>query len=77
MEMMLLSFIGPSMRCEFGVSSREEGAMTSVVFAGMMLGAPSWGVMSDSRGRRPAMLRRRRRRWRRASEAGWVGRSGG
>ena len=56
MEMMLLSFIGPSMRCEFGVSSREEGAMTSVVFAGMMLGAPSWGVMSDSRGRRPAML---------------------
>ena len=37
MEMMLLSFIGPSMRCEFGVSSRAEGAMTSVVFAGMML----------------------------------------
>ena len=58
--MMLLSFIGPSMRCEFGVSSREEGAMTSVVFAGMMLGAPSWGVMSDSRGGD-------RRCWRRAT----------
>jgi len=56
MEMMLLSFIGPSMRCDFEVSSKEEGAMTSVVFAGMMLGAPSWGVMSDARGRRPAML---------------------
>lgn len=56
MEMMLLSFIGPSMRCDFEVSSKQEGAMTSVVFAGMMLGAPSWGVMSDARGRRPAML---------------------
>ena len=56
MEMMLLSFIGPAMRCEFGVSSDAEGALTSVVFVGMMLGAPAWGVVSDARGRKPALL---------------------
>lgn len=56
MEMMLLSFIGPAMRCEFHVSARAEGALTSAVFAGMMLGAPGWGALSDSRGRRAALL---------------------
>ena len=56
MEMMLLSFIGPAMRCEFGVSSDAEGALTSVVFVGMALGAPAWGVVSDARGRKPALL---------------------
>ena len=56
MEMMLLSFLGPAMRCEFGVGKTAEGLLTSVVFAGMMIGAPSWGAMSDQRGRRPALL---------------------
>jgi len=56
MEMMLLSFIGPSMRCEFGVDADAEGALTSVVFVGMMLGAPGWGVLSDARGRKTALL---------------------
>jgi MFS family permease len=56
MEMMLLSFIGPAMRCEFGVTADAEGALTSVVFVGMMLGAPGWGILSDMRGRKPALL---------------------
>lgn len=56
MEMMLLSFIGPAMRCEFGVSADAEGALTSVVFVGMMLGAPTWGVLSDTKGRKPSLL---------------------
>ena len=56
MEMMLLSFIGPAMRCEFGVDADAEGALTSVVFVGMMLGAPGWGVLSDARGRKTALL---------------------
>ena len=47
MEMMLLSFIGPAMRCEFGVSSDAEGALTSVVFVGMA--ARGAGVGSGER----------------------------
>ena len=56
MEMMLLSFLGPSVRCEWGVNPREEGRLTSVVFVGMMLGAPAWGMLADWRGRRVAFF---------------------
>lgn len=41
MEMMLLSFLGPSVRCVWGVTPRQEGTLTSVVFVGMMFGAPT------------------------------------
>ena len=56
MEMMLLSFLGPSVRCEWGVSPRQEGRLTSVVFVGMLFGAPFWGVVADARGRRVAFF---------------------
>ena len=56
MEMMLLSFLGPSVRCEWGVSPTQEGRLTSVVFVGMLFGAPTWGVVADARGRRVAFF---------------------
>lgn len=56
MEMMLLSFLGPSVRCEWGMTPRQEGNLTSVVFVGMMLGAPTWGMVADSKGRRVAFF---------------------
>ena len=56
MEMMLLSFLGPSVRCEWGVSPQQEGRLTSVVFVGMLFGAPTWGVVADARGRRVAFF---------------------
>jgi MFS family permease len=56
MEMMLLSFLGPSVRCEWGVGPREEGMLTSVVFVGMMFGAPTWGILADWKGRRIAFF---------------------
>ena len=49
MEMMLLSFLGPSVRCEWVVSPTQEGRLTSVVFVGMLFGAPTWGVVADAR----------------------------
>jgi MFS family permease len=51
-EMILLSFIGPAAKCEWGLSSSEEGAISSVVFAGIFLGAYAWGIVSDIHGRR-------------------------
>ncbi|XP_072995139.1 organic cation/carnitine transporter 7-like isoform X1 [Typha latifolia] len=52
MEMMLLSFVGPSVQSEWELSSHQESLITSVVFVGMLVGAYSWGIVSDNYGRR-------------------------
>lgn len=56
MEMMLLSFVGPAVQSYWGLSSHEESFITSVVFAGMLVGAYSWGMVSDKHGRRKGFL---------------------
>lgn len=56
MEMMLLSFVGPAVQAEWGLSSHEESLITSVVFAGMLVGAYTWGIISDNHGRRKGFL---------------------
>ncbi|KAJ8497336.1 hypothetical protein OPV22_007888 [Ensete ventricosum] len=56
MEMMLLSFVGPAVQLEWELSSQQESLITSVVFAGMLLGAYSWGIVSDIYGRRMGFL---------------------
>ncbi|KAJ4798857.1 Organic cation/carnitine transporter 7 [Rhynchospora pubera] len=56
MEMMLLSFIGPSIRTEWGISDGQESLISSVVFAGMLIGACTWGFISDNYGRRMGFL---------------------
>ncbi|XP_059456253.1 organic cation/carnitine transporter 7 [Corylus avellana] len=56
MEMMLLSFVGPAVQSTWGLSSNEESLITSVVFAGMLVGAYSWGIVSDTHGRRKGFI---------------------
>ncbi|KAG0483262.1 hypothetical protein HPP92_011346 [Vanilla planifolia] len=56
MEMMLLSFVGPSVQVKWNLSSHEESFITSVVFVGMLIGAYSWGIVSDNYGRRQGMV---------------------
>ncbi|GAV90480.1 Sugar_tr domain-containing protein/MFS_1 domain-containing protein [Cephalotus follicularis] len=56
MEMMLLSFVGPAVQSLWALSSKQESLITSVVFAGMLIGAYSWGVVSDKHGRRKGFL---------------------
>lgn len=53
-ETMLLSFLGPSIRCYWPsqVGPFRESLLTSVVFLGMLGGVYSLGVVSDSFGRR-------------------------
>ncbi|XP_047166939.1 organic cation/carnitine transporter 7 isoform X1 [Vigna umbellata] len=56
MEMMLLSFVGPAVQALWNLSPHEESFITSAVFAGMLIGAYSWGVVSDRHGRRKGFL---------------------
>ncbi|KAL5540128.1 hypothetical protein UlMin_042352 [Ulmus minor] len=56
MEIMILSFIGPALRTHWSLSSAHQSLLTTVVFAGMLLGAPLWGLLSDSYGRRKGLL---------------------
>lgn len=56
MEMMLLSFVGPALQSAWGISSHQQSLITSVVFAGMLIGAYSWGIVSDKHGRRKGFL---------------------
>ncbi|KAL6856139.1 hypothetical protein ACP4OV_018941 [Aristida adscensionis] len=56
MEIMLMSFVGPSVEAELGVAGGAEGLVTSAVFAGMIVGASLGGVGSDRYGRRAGFL---------------------
>ncbi|XP_074564705.1 organic cation/carnitine transporter 7-like isoform X1 [Curcuma longa] len=56
MEMMLLSFVGPAVQLDWNLSPQQESFITSVVFAGMLVGAYSWGIVSDIHGRRTGFL---------------------
>ncbi|CAH2053857.1 unnamed protein product [Thlaspi arvense] len=56
MEMMLLSFVGPAVQSLWNLSAREESLITSVVFAGMLIGAYSWGTVADKHGRRKGFI---------------------
>ncbi|XP_017407384.1 organic cation/carnitine transporter 7 isoform X3 [Vigna angularis] len=63
MEMMLLSFVGPAVQALWNLSPHEESFITSAVFAGMLIGAYSWGVVSDRHGRRQIVMPNLGWRW--------------
>ena len=52
MEIMILSFVGPALKHQWDLSPSEESLITTVVFAGMLVGAYTWGLVSDNFGRR-------------------------
>ncbi|CAN0840301.1 Organic cation/carnitine transporter 7 [Linum grandiflorum] len=56
MEMMILSFIGPAVKSKWNLSANQETLLSVVVFAGMLVGAYSWGAVSDRLGRRNGFL---------------------
>ncbi|CAN8259543.1 unnamed protein product [Cochlearia groenlandica] len=56
MEMMLLSFVGPAVQSLWSLSAQEESLITSVVFAGMLVGAYSLGIVADKHGRRKGFI---------------------
>mmetsp|Transcript_29632 Transcript_29632/g.55854 ORF Transcript_29632/g.55854 Transcript_29632/m.55854 type:complete len:587 (-) Transcript_29632:289-2049(-) len=56
LEMMLLSFLGPAVRCEWNLTAADEALVTTVVFLGMLIGANLWGWLADVKGRRMGFL---------------------
>ncbi|XP_027065556.2 organic cation/carnitine transporter 7 [Coffea arabica] len=56
MELMILSFIGPVLQSEWRLSSSKESLISTVVFAGMLIGAYLWGHISDNWGRKKGFL---------------------
>ncbi|GMI89114.1 nicotinate transporter [Hibiscus trionum] len=56
MEIMILSFIGQAVKSEWQLSSTQESLLSTIVFAGMLVGAYTWGILSDNYGRRKGFL---------------------
>ncbi|XP_028776853.1 organic cation/carnitine transporter 7 [Neltuma alba] len=56
MEMMILSVVGPAVQSAWSLSPQQENLITSIVFAGMLMGSYTWGIVSDKHGRRKGFL---------------------
>ncbi|KAL1531258.1 hypothetical protein AAHA92_33956 [Salvia divinorum] len=56
MEIMILSFIGAALESEWHLSPGEKSLISTVVFAGMLVGSYFWGVISDAYGRKKGIL---------------------
>lgn len=56
MELLLLSVLGPTLRCTWNLTPSEVALITTIVFVGYLLGAPLWGKFSDKYGRKTCLL---------------------
>ena len=55
-EIHLLSFVSICAGNEWNLSNNEKASITSVVFAGELIGAYFWGPVADIFGRRRAFI---------------------
>jgi len=51
MEMLILSFVGPAVKCEWKLDKGVDAWITTAVFCGFLIGAPLWGSLADQYGR--------------------------
>ena len=56
MEMMLLSFVMPILKDEWNLVPPLDGAISSVVFAGMLCGTAFWSILADKIGRKKVVI---------------------
>ncbi|XP_034542119.1 synaptic vesicle glycoprotein 2C [Notolabrus celidotus] len=55
-EILCVSFLLPTARCDMQLSTSDMGLLTSSIFLGMMLGGYMWGYLADKKGRRKVLI---------------------
>ncbi|XP_068578940.1 synaptic vesicle glycoprotein 2C [Cebidichthys violaceus] len=55
-EILCVSFLLPTARCDLQLSSSDMGLLTASIFLGMMVGGYTWGYLADQRGRRRVLV---------------------
>ncbi|XP_040893888.1 synaptic vesicle glycoprotein 2B [Toxotes jaculatrix] len=55
-EILCVSFLLPTARCDLLLSSSDKGLLTASIFLGMMVGGYMWGYLADQRGRRRVLV---------------------
>ncbi|XP_068595671.1 synaptic vesicle glycoprotein 2B [Brachionichthys hirsutus] len=55
-EILCVSFLLPTARCDLRLSSLDMGLLTASIFLGMMVGGYMWGYLADQRGRRRILV---------------------
>lgn len=55
-EILCVSFLLPTARCDLRLSSSDMGLLTASIFLGMMVGGYLWGYLADQRGRRKVLV---------------------
>ncbi|CAL8359050.1 unnamed protein product [Lota lota] len=55
-EILCVSFLLPTARCDLQLSSSDMGLLTASIFLGMMVGGYLWGYMADLRGRQRVLI---------------------
>ncbi|CAL8260736.1 unnamed protein product [Merluccius merluccius] len=55
-EILCVSFLLPTARCDLQLSSSDMGLLTASIFLGMMFGGYLWGYLADLRGRQRVLI---------------------
>lgn len=55
-EILCVSFLLPTARCDLLLSSSDMGLLSASIFLGMMVGGYMWGYLADHRGRRRVLV---------------------
>ncbi|XP_075924017.1 synaptic vesicle glycoprotein 2B-like isoform X2 [Petromyzon marinus] len=55
-EILCVSFLLPTARCDLHLSTADMGWLTACMFIGMMMGGCVWGALADSSGRRKVLV---------------------
>ncbi|XP_078388701.1 synaptic vesicle glycoprotein 2C [Cetorhinus maximus] len=55
-EIMCVSFLLPTARCDLHLSTADMGWLTASIFLGMMIGGYVWGVLADLKGRQKILV---------------------